>query len=125
MPVVDIPMDDPAEPDRTVAAWAWAEEIHIYPARERVVLKARVWNSAAAAYNPGSTSKTRDLVVQGPAYRALVIANPAVFASIAGLADPVLRDGLAHPTLGPGTVVPATVPAWALPPEPDPEPEPE
>jgi hypothetical protein len=112
MPVENVPVEDSREPGRIVQGWAWADEIHIYAGGEMITIVGRVWNSAAAAYNPASESFTRAFLRGGEDYRDLVRANPQLWGAIAGLADGVLQAEMG------GDVVPATLPAWAAePPE--------
>jgi hypothetical protein len=111
MPIINVPIDDPREPGRTVLGWAWAEFIAIDAAAESVTIRSRIWHSAAAAYDPAAESFVRTYLVAGDDYRALVAANPQLWGAIAGLADGVLQAEMG------GEVVPATLPEWAQPTE--------
>jgi hypothetical protein len=104
MPVINVPVEDPREPGRTLDAWVWAEEITVNHAREEIKIVARGWNSAAAAYIPEAESWTRSLYFQGPQYRSIIAANPSLFLGVAGQADSLIQAALG------GEVVPATLP---------------
>lgn len=106
MPLINVPIDDPREPGRTLNAWVWCEEFTVNHAREEVRIIARGWNSSDAAYDPNSESWTRSLYFQGEQYRTLIQTNPMLFI---GMATAV--DGLIHGVLG-GEIVNAVIPEW-------------
>lgn len=123
MPVINIPLPDAREPGRTTTAYAYGPSLRIEAADpEDGVIRIGVhwYATPTAAMTGGAVATESSITLSGRDYRNWVRANPDLYlATIASIdAEIQARHG--------GTIVPATLPAFAAGPhEPEPEPEPE
>lgn len=123
MPVIDIPLPDRREPGRSTTAYAYGPTLSIQaidPEDGVITVGVHFYSTPAAAMSGGEVATRATIALSGREYRNWVRANPDLYLDTIASIDAVIqaRHG--------GTIVPATLPAFAAdPPEPEPEPDPE
>lgn len=121
MPVIDIPVADERESGRMLAAYCWGPRLRVDATRlddGLIAVGTDTYNSTAAAFDGVSRPTSSEFALTGREYRNWVRRNPDLFLALIASIDAEIQARRG------GTIVPATLPAWALEPE-EPEPQPE